>query len=42
MPVFGIAVKKPVYEAPEGDAVDFDFEGGYSPPAGDDVDFEFI
>jgi len=29
------------YEVPEGDAVDFMFEGGYSAPEGGDVDFDF-
>jgi len=29
------------YEAPEGDEVDFFFEGGYSAPEGDGVDFDF-
>ena len=29
------------YEAPEGDAVDFAFTGGYTPPAGGTVDFDF-
>jgi len=29
------------YEAPLGDMVDFEFEGGYSAPEGDGVDFDF-
>ncbi len=29
------------YEAPEGDEVDFLFEGGYAAPDGGDVDFIF-
>jgi len=28
-----------VYTPPVGDAVTFDFVGGYTPPAGDDVNF---
>ena len=34
-------VGTPAYEAPEGDEVDFFFEGGYSAPEGGDVDFIF-
>ena len=29
------------YSPPEGDMVDFEFEGGYSAPEGDGVDFDF-
>jgi len=29
------------YSPPEGDEVDFLFEGGYAAPEGDDVDFIF-
>lgn len=43
MGVFAIAIRKPggPYSPPEGDEVDFQFEGGYTPPEGDDVDFNF-
>jgi len=30
-----------IYIVPEGDEVDFMFEGGYSAPEGDGVDFDF-
>ena len=29
------------YSPPEGDSVDFQFQGGYSAPSGDSVDFDF-
>jgi len=36
-----IVVHKPEYNPPQGDNVDFNFEGGYTPPDDDKVDFDF-
>ena len=36
-----IFAPKPEYDPPQGDQVDFNFEGGYTPPDYDEVDFNY-
>jgi len=38
--IFDVSVSH-TYVPPEGDAVNFTFEGTYTPPAGDGVNFNF-